>query len=71
VEAILDHASGRVEQLILSVVSDNEPAHRLYRKLGFSEYGRELKALKQGGRYFDEILMARFLAPDQPRAKPM
>jgi RimJ/RimL family protein N-acetyltransferase len=65
VEAILDHASGQVEQLYLSVVSDNEAAYRLYRRLEFSEYGRELKALKRDGRYFDEILMARFLAPDR------
>jgi RimJ/RimL family protein N-acetyltransferase len=63
VEAVLDQASGRVEQLFLSVVSDNEAAHRLYKKMGFSEFGRELKALKQDGRYFDEILMVRFLAP--------
>ena len=72
VEAILDHVSGRVEQLGLSVVSENEAAHRLYRRLGFSEYGRELNALKQGGRYFDEILMARFLAPGRrPRQNRM
>jgi RimJ/RimL family protein N-acetyltransferase len=50
-----------VEHLLLSVVSENEAAHRLYQKLGFSEYGREMKALKLGGRYLDEILMVRFL----------
>jgi ribosomal protein S18 acetylase RimI-like enzyme len=61
VEAVVNHASGRVEQLLLSVVSENEAARRLYQKLGFSEYGREMKALKLGGRYLDEILMVRFL----------
>jgi RimJ/RimL family protein N-acetyltransferase len=61
VEAVVNHASGRVEHLLLSVVSENEAAHRLYQKLGFSEYGREMKALKLGGRYLDEILMVRFL----------
>ena len=62
VEAVVNHASTRVEQLQLTVVSGNEAACRLYRKLGFSEYGREMKALKQRGQYHDEILMVRFLA---------
>ena len=61
VEAVVDHAATRVEQLQLSVVSANEAAFSLYRKMGFSEYGREMKALKQDGRYYDEILMVRFL----------
>ena len=64
VEAVVDHASGKVEQLQLGVASDNEAALRLYKKLGFSEYGREMKALKQDGRYIDEILMVRFLTSD-------
>jgi ribosomal protein S18 acetylase RimI-like enzyme len=64
VEAVVSHATGRVELLQLGVASDNEAACRLYRKAGFSEYGREMKALKQDGRYFDEILMVRFLARD-------
>jgi GNAT superfamily N-acetyltransferase len=62
VETVVSHATGRVEQLLLSVVSVNGAAHSLYQKLGFSEYGREMRALKQDGRYFDEILMVRFLA---------
>jgi ribosomal protein S18 acetylase RimI-like enzyme len=61
IDAILNHASGRVELLQLSVISSNETACRLYQRTGFSEYGREMKALKQDGRYFDEILMVRFL----------
>ena len=62
VEAVVSRASKRVEQIQLCVASDNEPAHKLYLKAGFSEYGREILALKQDGRYFDEILMVRFLA---------
>ncbi|MGC0388584.1 MULTISPECIES: hypothetical protein [Bradyrhizobium] len=31
---------------------------RLYATAGFVDYGREVKALKQDGRYYDEILMA-------------
>jgi ribosomal protein S18 acetylase RimI-like enzyme len=64
VEAVVNHASGRVEQLQLSVVSDNQTAHRLYANLGFVEYGREPNALKQSGRYYDEILMVKFLTPN-------
>jgi RimJ/RimL family protein N-acetyltransferase len=48
-----------VELLQLAVVSDNEPARRLYARLGFVEYGIEKKSLKQGGRYTDEVLMVK------------
>ena len=61
VEAVVGHASGRVEQLNLTVVVQNLTALRLYAGLGFVEYGRERHALKQDGRYYDEILMVRFL----------
>jgi ribosomal protein S18 acetylase RimI-like enzyme len=61
VEAVVNHASTRVEQLQLSVVSVNEAALGLYQSMGFSEFGREMKALKHNGRYFDDILMVRFL----------
>ena len=63
VEAILSHARERVELLQLAVVSENEAARRLYRNFGFVEYGREAHALKQGGRYYDEVLMAIALKP--------
>jgi RimJ/RimL family protein N-acetyltransferase len=43
------------------VVKENEAARRLYAGLGFLDYGIELHALKQGGRYYDEILMAKQL----------
>ena len=61
IEAVVKHATGRVEQLQLGVAANNEAALRLYLKTGFSEYGREMKALKLDGRYIDEILMVRFL----------
>jgi len=61
IEAVVEHATGRVAQLQLGVAIGNAAALRLYTKSGFSEYGRELKALKQDGRYIDEILMVRFL----------
>ena len=61
VGAVLDHARGRVEMVQLTVVSENETARRLYRNLGFVEYGHEKRALKQDGRYYDEVLMVKFL----------
>jgi RimJ/RimL family protein N-acetyltransferase len=64
VEAVIAFARVRVELLQLAVVSENETARRLYASLGFVEYGVERKALKQYGRYFDEILMAKDLSGD-------
>ena len=61
IEAVVEHAASRVEQLQLGVAAGNAAALRLYIKAGFSEYGREMKALKQDGRYLDDILMVRFL----------
>jgi RimJ/RimL family protein N-acetyltransferase len=58
VEAVIDFARQHVEILQLSVVSDNEPARRLYARLGFVEYGLEKDSLKHGDTYYDEILMA-------------
>jgi RimJ/RimL family protein N-acetyltransferase len=61
VAAVLSHARGRVEMVQLTVVSENEAARRLYNALGFVEYGLEKRALKQDGRYYDEVLMVKFL----------
>ena len=61
VAAVLDHARGRVELVHLTVVSENEGARRLYRAMGFVEYGYEKKAFKHNGRYYDEVLMVNFL----------
>jgi RimJ/RimL family protein N-acetyltransferase len=61
VAAVLSHARGRVEMIQLTVVSENEAARRLYTALGFVEYGCERRALKQDGRYYDEVLMVNFL----------
>ena len=64
VETIIESARHSVELIQLAVVSDNEPARRLYERLGFVEYGLEKKALKQDGRYYDEVLMAKNLKPE-------
>ncbi|MBR6029917.1 MAG: GNAT family N-acetyltransferase [Clostridia bacterium] len=50
------------EQIDLEVVADNERALALYRKCGFTETGRRVRALKfDDGSYHDELLMVRFL----------
>jgi RimJ/RimL family protein N-acetyltransferase len=64
VEAVVDFARSRVELIQLSVVMGNEPARRLYARLGFDEYGIERNSLKYAGRYYDEILMAKDLTID-------
>jgi RimJ/RimL family protein N-acetyltransferase len=60
VDAVAAHAAKRVEQLQLVVVRENQAALRLYTAAGFVEYGLGVKALKHGGRYYDEILMTMF-----------
>ena len=61
IDAAVAHAPGEVEQLQLAVVTENEAARRLYAKAGFIEYGHQINALKHGGRYYDDILMVKFL----------
>jgi RimJ/RimL family protein N-acetyltransferase len=68
-QAVIDYARGHVEILQLDVVSENEAARRLYASLGFVEYGIERNALKQHGRYYDEVLMAKDLTADRSELK--
>jgi ribosomal protein S18 acetylase RimI-like enzyme len=46
-----------LEQIVLMVVSSNEPAVRLYAACGFTRYGVEPCALKLGETCFDQDLM--------------
>jgi ribosomal protein S18 acetylase RimI-like enzyme len=50
-----------LEQLILAVVTTNQPARLLYRSLGFQVYGTQLRTLKAGESYWDEDLMILYL----------
>lgn len=50
-----------VEQVMLTVVTTNEMARRLYLSLGFIIYGSEKRALKYKEEYYDEELMVLFL----------
>jgi ribosomal protein S18 acetylase RimI-like enzyme len=61
VEAVIDLARERVELIQLKVVQESEQAQRFYANLGFLNYGLEKKALKQDGRYYDQVLMAKDL----------
>jgi ribosomal protein S18 acetylase RimI-like enzyme len=65
VEAVIDYASGRVELIELSVISDNQAARALYASLGFAEYGLEKHAAKYQGRYHDDVLMAKMLTANE------
>ncbi|WP_299626070.1 GNAT family N-acetyltransferase [Pelagibius sp.] len=61
VEAVVDHAKDKVEQILLSVIEDNERARQFYGKMGFEPYGMELRALKIGERYYNEEFRVKFL----------
>ncbi|GEK29946.1 N-acetyltransferase [Kurthia zopfii] len=50
-----------LEKLNLSVVTTNEPAVALYKRLGFEIIGTEQLSMKQDGTYFDEYLMTLIL----------
>lgn len=67
IEAALDFARQHVLQVHLGVGAYNEPAQRLYKRLGFTRYGTEPRALYVNGRYIDEHLMVRFFdeAPER------
>jgi RimJ/RimL family protein N-acetyltransferase len=65
-QAVIRAAAAEIEILQLKVVSTNQPALRLYVGLGFAQYGLERRALNQGGRYDDEVLMALDLRPGVP-----
>src|SRR5271156_3683060 len=64
VETIIEFARGRIALIQWSVVADNHEAQRLYASLGFVEFGLEKKALKQDGRYYDEVHMVKELQSD-------
>ncbi len=61
--AALERARGwpGLEQLWLSVGTNNQRAGALYRSCGFERFGLERRALKLGDRYIDEEHMMLFL----------
>jgi len=57
----IELASGKFECIELAVFSNNEPAKKLYRKMGFRTIGNVPKAIKRGDQYFDEDVMILFI----------
>ncbi len=60
---VLNHATNfGLEKVELNVYSENKAAISLYKKFGFEQEGFIRKYRKLEGRYFDNIVMAKFLA---------
>ena len=49
-----------LEQIVLGVITNNEPAKRIYEQAGFKPFGLHPHYLKVGNDYFDEQLMVIF-----------
>ncbi|SFC71717.1 Acetyltransferase (GNAT) domain-containing protein [Bacillus sp. 491mf] len=60
-ESVKEAKKLNVEQIGLSVVSDNIAAKKLYQSIGFESYGVEKRALKIDEMYRDEEFMVLFL----------
>ena len=59
---VLEHARASVEMVMLTVSSENERAHRFYKRWGFVQFGLEPHTMKMGdGDYLDGVLMVRHL----------
>lgn len=54
---VMAKACDGLEQVNLTVISNNDSAKKLYKSVGFEVYGLERNALKFNGQYFDEDLM--------------
>jgi len=63
VMAVIAHAAGEVEQLVLTVNAENGPAIALYERHRFAVYGRIPRSIKIGERYYDELEMIRVELP--------
>jgi RimJ/RimL family protein N-acetyltransferase len=55
-QALLDHARSQPDLIIveLTVMTDNQHALRIYRRLGFERYGYQRRAAKADSGYLDE-----------------
>jgi GNAT superfamily N-acetyltransferase len=63
ITAALQHISPLegLEKVCLSVTDQSPAAHKLYLKMGFSEYGREANAMQWEGLLMTEIFMHKIL----------
>lgn len=57
ISRVLEEAQDKYEMILLGVFSNNEGAIRLYRKLGFVEYGVLPRSVKRNGKYYGELQM--------------
>ncbi len=55
--AVIEEARRQVQQLHLAVTTDNEPARRLYERMGFVVYGQDPRGLRVGDEFYDDYLM--------------
>jgi RimJ/RimL family protein N-acetyltransferase len=56
-------ASGRLEQLVLTVTASNTHVVRLYERAGYVVYGLQPRAIKVAGSYYDKLHMVLHLRP--------
>jgi ribosomal protein S18 acetylase RimI-like enzyme len=61
-EAAIDVALDKVEQIVLAVNAENARAIKFYERHGFREHGRTPRAIKIGDRYYDEVEMNRVVS---------
>lgn len=57
VGAVIEHARAHVDLLFAAVTAENVGPKALYHRLGFRTYGVEPRALRWGGRDYDEDLL--------------
>lgn len=50
-----------ITRLELTVLTDNEPAVKLYTRIGFQTEGLRRRSIRRGGEYADEYFMAKLL----------
>ncbi len=61
-ECLMKHAKEKFKIEILHLeVYDGNPAIRLYEKLGFKEFGRQSRFIKENGKYIAKVFMQRAL----------
>ncbi len=59
VEAVIDEAVNKVEQIKLTVNAENPPAIKLYERHDFRTIGKYPNSLRVGDRTYEELIMLR------------